>query len=157
MVALDVTSLVPASVWNEVGPHLQPHWHLCSFQLVPRCSTLWAEIQLRSFERTAGWGSNSHKATPLMFLALLLLPQGPTPGALQEMLDSIDKHAEQVGMHVQMAAAWACLCQRLVLLPTAMLCWMHSGNDTACCCLHLLPDVAVLFNCHRSALTCFTT
>jgi hypothetical protein len=46
---------------------------------------------------------------------LLLLLQGPTPGALQEMLDSIDKQTEQVGFKLSGCAAGTCLHQLCVL------------------------------------------
>jgi hypothetical protein len=49
------------------------------------------------------------------FCPLLLLLQGPTPGALQEMLDSIDKQTEQVGLNVEGPAAGTCLQRQNVL------------------------------------------
>lgn len=77
---LDVASFMPSSLYTEV----------CAFMLllcVP--STLAAAPSTPTPTTTAV----STDAIGVCCRAV----QGPTPGALQEMLDSIDKHTEQVG------------------------------------------------------------
>jgi hypothetical protein len=99
MGAFDVTSLVPASVWNEVGKTCNHFGISTPATLWPTVAALEQSMKLNLRILVVGWLCTSAEAASLMCFALLLLLQGPTPGALQELLDSIDKHTEQVGSH----------------------------------------------------------
>lgn len=76
---LNVSSFMPSSLYTEVGA---PSWP----------TRLARDKQLSAWHRT----TIDHCLQQVIQLNCGCTVQGPTPGALQEMLDGIDRYTEQV-------------------------------------------------------------
>jgi hypothetical protein len=80
---LDVSSFMPSSLYTEVGALPWP-------------------TRLITGKQLTAWRRTEHEPIPdqcwqhIINLSCGCTVQGPTPGALQEMLDGIDRYTEQV-------------------------------------------------------------